>query len=52
MAKAREFDPRRDDLLRRALEAIRRSQDLIAKTRELQRQSDQLKNGRRQPQTS
>jgi hypothetical protein len=51
MAEIRRFDPREDALLQRALEAIRRSQELIEKARDLQRQSDQLKKERRQPQT-
>jgi len=50
--KRRKFDPQLDELLQRTLQAIRRSQELIAKTKELQQQSGRLKNEKYQPQTS
>jgi hypothetical protein len=43
MARARRYDPRMDELLRRSRAAILHSEELIAKTRELQRQAGQLK---------
>jgi len=51
VTKEHKFEPRRDELLRRAQDAMRRSQELIAKAKELQRQSDQFKNEKYRPQT-
>ena len=51
MAEPRRYDPQLDEMLQRTRVAIRRSEELIAKTRELQRQCDELKNEKRQPQT-
>jgi hypothetical protein len=39
----RRYDPRMDELLRRSRAAILHSKELIAKTRELERQANQLK---------
>jgi len=50
MAKARRYIAHLDEMLQRTRQAIRRSQELIAKAKELQQQSDQLRNGKRHPQ--
>jgi hypothetical protein len=42
MANARRYDPRMDELLRRSRAAVLHSEELIAKTRELARQTRQL----------
>ena len=51
MAKVLRYDPRLDEMLQRTRQAILRSQELIARAKDLQRQSDRLKNEKRQPQT-
>ena len=51
MAKTRKFDPQLDEMLQRTRQAIRRSQELIAKAKELQEQSGRLKDEKYQPQT-
>lgn len=52
MAEPHRYDPRLDELLQRTRAAILRSQELIAKSQELQRQTDRLKEGKREPEST
>jgi len=47
MAKKSKYNPQLDEMLQRTNKAVRRAQELIAKTRDLRRQFEQLRNGRR-----